>query len=73
MVMGNVVTFPAHRAAAASSNGSPNRRATEREMVTAAMKSWMDGDPLTAREQRIVDTVLDTNYFGQLGRLAMGA
>lgn len=43
-----------------------------REMVTAAMQSWMDGDPLTQREQRIVETVLDTNYFGQLGRLAFG-
>jgi hypothetical protein len=44
----------------------------ERAMVTAALKSWMDGDPLTQREHRIVETVLDTNYFGQLGRLAMG-
>ena len=46
--------------------------APDQAMVAAALKSWMDGDPLTAREQRIVDTVLDTNYFGQLGRLAMG-
>lgn len=43
-----------------------------RAMVAAAMRSWMDGDPLTQREQRIVETVLDTNYFGQLGRLAFG-
>jgi hypothetical protein len=43
-----------------------------REMVRAAMQSWMDGDPLTQREQRIVETVVDTNYFGQLGRLAFG-
>lgn len=44
-----------------------------RAMVAAAMRSWMEGDPLTQREQRIVETVLDTNYFGQLGRLMMGA
>lgn len=44
----------------------------ERTMVAAALKSWMEGDPLTQREQRIVETVIDTNYFGQLGRLAMG-
>ncbi|GLQ09222.1 hypothetical protein GCM10007913_11540 [Devosia yakushimensis] len=42
-----------------------------RQMVAAAVKSWMEGDPLTQREQRIVDLLLDTNYYGQLGRLAM--
>lgn len=47
--------------------------AMARDMVATAMTSWMQGDPLTAREQRIVDLVLDTNYFGQLGRLAMGS
>lgn len=42
-------------------------------MVAAALKSWMDGDPLTAREQRIVDVVCDTNYASQIGRLCLPA
>ncbi len=50
-----------------------SQHAAARNMVAAAMRSWMDGEPLTQREQRIVETVLDTNYFGQLGRLMMGS
>lgn len=40
-------------------------------MVAAAVKRWMDGVPLTAREQRIVDVVCDTNYATQIGRLCL--
>lgn len=42
-------------------------------MVSAALKSWMDGDPLTQREQRIVDVVCDANYATQIGRLCLPA
>lgn len=70
MTMATIITFPRSPA-----RPLPDRTMApdaERSMVAAALRSWMDGDPLTAREQRIVDTVLDTNYFGQLGRLALG-
>lgn len=79
--MANILRFPAptgvgaFRLSVHADATMRPRNATleaERAMVTAALKSWMEGDPLTQREQRIVETIIDTNYFGQLGRLAMG-
>lgn len=42
-------------------------------MVSAALKSWMNGHLLTQREQRIVDVVCDANYATQIGRLCLPA
>lgn len=70
MAMAQILAFPA--TAPKPPIVPPAPRDPAREMVAAAVKSWMEGDPLTAREQRIVDAVIDANYFGQLGRLAFG-
>lgn len=71
--MTNIVRFPRSAAAPIPVSAPAPSVDQQQRMVAAALKSWMEGDPLTQREQRIVDTVLDTNYFGQLGRLAMGS
>lgn len=68
--MAQILSFPAAPPRPAPAPTAP--RDATREMVAAAMRSFMEGDPLTEREQRIVDTVLDANYFSQLGRLAFG-
>jgi hypothetical protein len=74
--MAQVFAFPKIKQindSAAPSVATPREDlAAQRQMVAAAMNTWMQGRPLTQREQRIIDTVVDTNYFGQLGRLAMG-
>ncbi|SFV31259.1 hypothetical protein SAMN05216456_1283 [Devosia crocina] len=69
--MAQVLAFPRTPAHPIPPQPAPSAQ-RQRDMVTAAMQSFMDGDPLTEREQRIVDTVLDCNYFSQLGRLAFG-
>lgn len=69
--MATILAFP-HASTRQPALPRPQSPDQAREMIAAAMTSWMQGDPLTAREQRLVDTVIDTNYFGQLGRLAFG-
>lgn len=51
---------------------SPRTPEAARHLIADVINRWMQGQPLAPHEQAVVETVLDTNYFGQLGRLAFG-
>lgn len=42
-----------------------------RALVDGALRRWMAGEPLDARDQRLVDLIVDTNWATQLGRLCI--